>query len=179
MIEALEGLCSPDAHIASPFIPHFPFFSLFISCSVLHCSAHFSHLLWQSYFLPVRQFADKLCFPHWWESSCCVCACMHTRPTSCCLISAHSHIWWRMNVHVWDRKAASFWPLASYVCKQYLPVCVCVSACVNVCDPPVVTVLKSKLTSPSPCNSICPSARPLGGYREREHRGGRWRRSES
>lgn len=57
--------------------------------------------------------------------------------------------------------------------------CLCVSMCVNVCDPPVVTVLKSKLTSTSPCNSICPSARPLGGYREREHRGGRWRRSES
>ncbi len=33
---------------------------------------------------------------------------------------------------------------------------------------PVVTGLKSKLTSPSPCNSICPSARPLGDYRERE-----------
>ena len=36
-----------------------------------------------------------------------------------------------------------------------------------VCSP-VVTGLKSKLTSPSPCNSICPSARPLGDYRERE-----------
>lgn len=39
--------------------------------------------------------------------------------------------------------------------------------CVRVCSP-IVTGLKSKLTSPSPCNSICPSARPLGDYRVRE-----------
>lgn len=56
--------------------------------------------------------------------------------------------------------------LYTYICVS---VCVCVCACVYICVcSPVVTVLKSKLTSPSPCNSICPSARPLGDYRERE-----------
>lgn len=76
-------------------------------------------------------------------------------------------------------KQTEIQPFASF---SYTPACLCVCVHVGeresvcVCSP-VVTVLKSKLTSPSPCSSICPSARPLGDYREREtgREGGKWR----
>lgn len=60
IIGVLSSLQSKCKYCLSLF---FSFFSLFISCSVLYCSASYTHLLRQSYFLPVRQFVDKLCFP--------------------------------------------------------------------------------------------------------------------
>lgn len=132
-----------------------------------------SHLLRQGYFLPVSQFADKLCVPPWWESFLeCVfasvrafCTSGHLIPVYICVCAFACTVC----VCLWeserDRKTAYF--ISGHLLPVLVHLRVCVFVCVCVCSP-VVTVLKSKLTSPSPCNSICPSARPLGDYRERE-----------
>lgn len=99
--------------------------------------------------------------------------CVHAYLTSGRLVCVYSCVWvWSKSVCLCGAEKFSIFLTICFLC-----VCVGVWRCVSVfscCDS-----IESKLTSPSPCNSICPSARLLGGYREAGEKGwdleGVWR----